>query len=329
MSLHLTRRHALALPALASLRPSAARAQARWPERPITMIVPFAPGGTPDIGARLMAPKMSEVLGQPVAVENRAGAGSTIGTRAVVQARPDGHTVLMGSISFLTAPLTMQPMPFDPVETLRVASLVSTSPYILIVRADSPARDIAGFHAMVREQGARLNYGSAGNGTPLHLGAELYKLMMGVDITHIAYRGTGPAITALLAGDISMVFADVPGATAHIRAGTVRPLATLVQNRIEQFPDVPTMAESDPRLAEYEVYTWAMLAAPKATPDEPIARLNEAALQAAQTPEIAQRFKDLGFDYVGSSPEEGDQRLAREKAKWQDVIRRADIRVDL
>ncbi len=127
------------------------------------MIVPFAPGGTPDIGARLMAPKMSEFLGQGVAVENRAGAGSTIGTRAVVQARPDGYTVLMGSISFLTAPLTMQPMPFDPVETLRVVSLVSTSPYILVVRADSPARDIAGFHQWVKQQGARLNYGSAGN----------------------------------------------------------------------------------------------------------------------------------------------------------------------
>jgi tripartite-type tricarboxylate transporter receptor subunit TctC len=293
------------------------------------MVVPFAPGGTPDIGARLLAPNMSAFLGQPVTVENRAGAGSTIGTRAVVQARPDGYTVLMGSISFLTAPLTMQPMPFDPVETLRCVSLVSTSPYILIVRADNPARDIAAFHALARSQGAQLNYGSAGNGTPLHLGAELYKLMMGVDLTHIAYRGTGPAIAALLAGDISMVFADVPGASAHIRAGTVRPLATLVKNRITQFPDVPTMAESDPRLADYEVYTWAMLTAPKATPDGPVLRLNEAALSAAKAPEIAQRFGELGFDYIGSSPAEGDQRLAREKAKWQDVIRRANIRADL
>ena len=328
MTVSLSRRAALALPATALVAQSA-RAQANWPERPITMIVPFAPGGTPDIGARLLAPKMSEFLGQSVAVENRAGAGSTIGTRAVVQARPDGYTVLMGSISFLTAPLTMQPMPFDPVETLRVVSLVSTSPYILIVRADSPARDIAGFHALAREQGARLNYGSAGNGTPLHLGAELYKLMMGVDLTHVVYRGSGPAITALLAGEVAMVFADVPGAMAHIGAGTVRPLATMVGNRIAQFPDVPTMAESDPRLAEYDVYTWAMLVAPKATPDGPVARLNEAARRAAQSPDVARRFADLGFDYVGSSPAEGDQRLAREKAKWQEVIRRANIRADL
>lgn len=328
MTARMSRRVALALPA-AALPASSIHAQANWPERPITMIVPFAPGGTPDIGARLLAPRMSEILGQGVAVENRAGAGSTIGTRAVVQARPDGYTVLMGSISFLTAPLTMQPMPFDPVETLRVVSLVSTSPYILIVRADSPARDIADFHELARAQGARLNYGSAGNGTPLHLGAELYKLMMGVDLTHVAYRGTGPAIIALLAGEVSMVFVDVPGATAHIKAGTVRPLATMVQNRIAQFPDVPTMAESDPRLADYDVYTWAMLVAPKVTPDEPVARLNDAARRAAQAPEVAQRFSELGFDYVGSSPAEGDQRLAREKAKWQDVIRRANIRVDL
>ncbi len=327
MSTPISRRATLALPAL--LPGFGARAQGSWPDRPVNMIVPFAPGGTPDIGARLVAPRMSEALGQPVTIENRAGAGSTIGTRAVVQARPDGHTVLMGSISFLTAPLTMQPMPFDPVETLRCVSLVSTSPYILVVRADSPAADIAGFHRLCRERGARLNYGSAGNGTPLHLGAELYKLSMGVDLTHIAYRGTGPALTALIAGEVDMVFADVPGASGFIRAGTIRALATMVQQRITQFPDVPTMAESDARLRDYDVYTWAMLVAPKATPDGPVARLNEAVLRAARSPEVAQRFGELGFDYVGSTPADGDARLAREKAKWQEVIRRGNIRVDL
>jgi tripartite-type tricarboxylate transporter receptor subunit TctC len=331
MTIRIPRRAALAAPAVALLaRPrSAARAQASWPERPITMVVPFAPGGTPDIGARLLAPKMSDHLGQGVVVENRAGAGSTIGTRSVVQARPDGYTVLMGSISFLTAPLIMQPMPFDPAEALRAVCLVSTSPYILVVRADSPARDIAGFHAWSKAQGAKLNYGSAGNGTPLHLGAELYKLMMGVDLTHVAYRGTGPAITALLSGDVEMVFADVPGASTHIASGAVRPLASLVKQRIAQYPQVPTMAESDPRLAEYEVYTWAMVAAPRATPEGPVARLNEAARRAAQDPDIARRLAEIGFDYIGSSPAEGDARMAREKAKWLDVIRRANIRPDL
>lgn len=329
MSILIRRRHALALPAAAMLAAPAVRAQGIWPTRPVNMIVPFAPGGTPDIGARLLAPKMAEVLGQPVAVENRAGAGATIGTRAVVQARPDGYTVLMGSISFLTAPLTMQPMPYDPVETLRVVSLVSTSPYVLVVKADNPVRDIAGFHAWTRAEGAKLNYGSSGSGTPLHLGGELYKLMMGVDLTHVAYRGSGPALTALLAGDVSMVFADVPGAMGHIRSGAVRPLAVLVKDRIAQLPGVPTMAESDPRLTDYEVYTWAMLVAPKATPDEPVARLNQAVLEAARVPDTARRLGDLGFDYVGSTPGEGDARLAREKAKWQDVIQRANIRVDL
>lgn len=326
MSARIRRRTALALPAL--VLPATGRAQA-WPDRAINMIVPFAPGGTPDIGARLMAPKMSEQLGQPVTVDNRAGAGSTIGTRAVVQARPDGHTLLMGSISFLTAPLTMQPMPFDPVETLRCISLVSTSPYILVVRADAPPKDIAEFHAWTKAEGTKLNYGSAGNGTPLHLGAELYKLMMGVELTHIAYRGTGPAITGMLAGDVQMIFADVPGATPHIQSGAIRPLATLVKTRIAQFPAVPTMAESDPRLAEYEVYTWAMLAAPKATPDDRVQRLNAAAIAAARDPDIAARFVQLGFDYIGSTPEAADARLAAEKAKWLDVIRRANIRVDL
>jgi tripartite-type tricarboxylate transporter receptor subunit TctC len=323
MNHRMPRRVALMLPLAAP-----ALAQANWPERPVNMIVPFPPGGTPDIGARLVAPKMSEALGQAVTVENRGGAGATIGTRAVVQARPDGHTVLMGSISFLTSPLTMQPMPYDPVADLRVVSLVSTSPYILVVRADAPPRDIAGFHAWTRAEGARLNYGSAGIGTPLHLGGELYKMMMGVGLTHVPYRGSGPALTALLAGEVNMVFGDVPGFAAQIRAGTVRALAAMTEARIAQFPDVPTMAESDPRLAGYDVYTWAMLAAPKATPDGPVQRLNAAVLQAARAPDVTQRFGELGFDYVGSTPAEGDARLAQEKAKWAEVIRRGNIRAD-
>jgi tripartite-type tricarboxylate transporter receptor subunit TctC len=272
---------------------------------------------------------MAELLGQAVTVENRAGAGATIGTRAVVQARPDGHTILMGSISFLTAPLTADPMPYDPVAQLRVISLISTSPYVLIVRADSPARDIAGFHAMVRERGNRLNYGSAGSGTPLHLGGELYKLMMGVDLTHVAYRGSGPAITALLAGEVDMVFADVPGASGQISAGTVRPLATMVRERIRQLPNLPTMAESDPRLKDYDVYTWAMLVAPKATPDRAVNRLHEVAIAAARQPDVMKRFEEMGFDYVGSSPADGDKRLEAERDKWRDVIKRANIKVDL
>jgi len=323
MNIRIPRRAALMLPLA-----TPALAQANWPERPVNMIVPFPPGGTPDIGARLVAPRMSEVLGQAVTVENRAGAGATIGTRAVVQARPDGHTVLMGSISFLTSPLTMQPMPYDPVADLRVVSLVSTSPYILVVRADAPPRDIAGFHAWTRAEGARLNYGSAGIGTPLHLGGELYKMMMGVQLTHVPYRGSGPALTALLAGEVNMVFGDVPGFAAQIRAGTVRALAAMTETRIAQFPDVPTMAESDPRLAGYDVYTWAMLVAPKATPDGPVQRLNAAVLEAARTPAVTQRFGELGFDYVGSTPAEGDARLAREAVKWRDVIRRGNIRAD-
>jgi len=284
---------------------------------------------------------------------------------------------------------------------------------VLIVRADSPARDIAGFHAMVRERGNRLNYGSAGSGTPLHLGGELYKLMMGVDLTHVAYRGSGPAITALIAGavdmvfadvpgasgqiragtvrplatmvqqripqlpnvptmaesdprlkdydvytwamlvapkatpdravnrlhevaitaliagEVDMVFADVPGASGQIRAGTVRPLATMVQQRIPQLPNVPTMAESDPRLKDYDVYTWAMLVAPKATPDRAIQRLHEVAIAAARQPDVMKRFEEMGFDYVGSSPADGDKRLEAERDKWRDVIKRANIKVDL
>lgn len=321
----LRRRHLLAMPTLLA---APAFAQGQFPDRPVTMVVPFAPGGSPDIAGRLVAPKMAEALGQPVVVENRAGAGSTIGTRSVLQARPDGHTVLMGSISFMMAPLTMDPPPFDSAAAFRVVSLMATVPYILVVRADAPPRDIAGFHAWVRDSPGKLNYGSAGNGTPLHLGGAIYSLLTGAQMTHVAYRGTGPAMADLLAGNVQMVFADLPGAAPHIRAGTVRPLASLVKQRLAGFPDLPTMAESDPRLSEYEIYTFTMLVAPKATPDLPVNRLHAALATAARAPELQPRFADLGFDIVMNSPADGDAYLAREQAKWATLIRRAGIKAD-
>lgn len=325
MAIHTSRRVALGLMG-AALPAAASRAQSAFPERPITVIVPFAPGGSPDIAARLMAPRMAELLGRPVNVDNRPGAGSTIGSRAVMQAQPDGHTIMMAPISFLTAPLTMDPPPFDTAASFRVISHIATVPYILVVRNDFPARDMAEFHRYVAANPGRLNYGSSGNGTPLHLGGEMYRMMMGADIVHVAYRGSGPAIAALMGGQVQMVFADLPGAGAQMRAGTIRPLASLVQARIPGFPEVPTMAETDQRLAEYDVYTWVMLVAPKATPDAVVNRLNEVALAAAQAPEIAPRLAELGFAPILSSPADGDAFLAREQAKWGALIRSAGIR---
>jgi tripartite-type tricarboxylate transporter receptor subunit TctC len=319
------RRTLLAAPAL--LLNTTARAET-WPDHPISMVVPFAPGGTPDIAARLVTAPMTASLGQPVVVENRAGAGSTIGTRAVLQARPDGYTVLMGSISFMMAPLTMDPPPFDAAAGFRVVSLLASVPYVLIVRADAPPQTLAEFHAWVKANPGKLNYGSAGNGTPLHLGGAIYQLMMGSDLTHVAYRGSGPAIADLLAGNVQMVFADLAGAAPHIKAGTVRMLASLVPQRLPAFPEIPSMAESDKRLADYDIYTWAMLAAPKATPDLPVQRLHAALAAAAKTPDLQPRFADLGFDIVMNSPAEGDALLAREQAKWAKLIKAAGIKAD-
>jgi tripartite-type tricarboxylate transporter receptor subunit TctC len=235
----------------------------------------------------------------------------------------------MGSISIMMAPLAMDPVPFDTAASLRVASLLGVVPYILVVRADAPPRDIAGFHAWTAANRGKLNFGSAGNGTPLHVGGALYNLMTGAEIQHIAYRGTGPSMAALLGGEVQMVFGDVPGVTPHIRSGAVRPLASLVLRRLPAFPELPTMAESDPRLAGYDVYTWVMLALPKATPDQPVQRLSEALAHAARQPENAARLAELGFDLVLNSPAEGDAFLAREQAKWGEIIRRAGIRADV
>ena len=323
------RRALLASPA-AALLPRPAGAQEGYPSRPVSMVVPFAPGGSPDIAARIVSPKMTELLGQPVVVENKAGAGSIIGTRAVVQARPDGYTALMGSISFMMAPLTQDPMPFDPAATLRVASLVATVPYVLVVRADAPAKTLAEFHRWVANAPAgSLNYASAGSGTPLHMGGAIYDLMMGTRMTHVAYRGSSLALQDLLSGQVQMSFADLPAAAPHVRAGALRMLAVLVPERLAAFPELPTMRESDPRLAEYDIYTWAMLCVPKATPEGPVRRLNAAAVGAARDPAVATRLAELGFDITATTPEQGDAILAREQAKWARLIRSAGIKVDL
>jgi tripartite-type tricarboxylate transporter receptor subunit TctC len=316
----------LGLGAAALARPGLA--QAGFPDRPVTLVVPFAPGGSPDIASRIVAPKMSERLGQTCIVENRSGAGSTIGTRSVIQARPDGYTALMGSISIMMAPLTMDPVPFDTAASLRVATVLGVVPYVLVVRADAPPRDLAAFHAWTVANRTSLNYGSAGNGTPLHLGGALYNLMMGTALQHIAYRGTGPAMAALLGGEVQMVFGDLPGVLPHIRSGAARALASLVPQPLPALPGVPTMAESDPRLAGYDVYTWVMLALPKMTPDQPVQRLQDALVFAARDPANAARLGELGFDPVLGTPAEGDAFLAREQAKWGDIIRRAGIRAE-
>ncbi len=324
----IARRALLAAPA--ALLPPGADAQPAFPDHPISMIVPFAPGGAPDIAARIVVPRMTALLGQSVVVENRAGAGSVIGTRFVVQAKPDGYTALMGSISFMLAPLTMDPHPFDPAATLRVVSLLATVPYVLVVRADAPPKTLAEFHRWVAAAPpGSLNYGSAGSGTPLHMGGAMYDLFMGTHMTHVAYRGTGPALQDLLGGQVQMVFADLPGAAAHIRAGTLRMLAVLVPERLAAFPDVPSMRESDPRLADYDIYTWAMLTVPKATPDGPVQRLHQAVLGAVQDPGVVTRLHELGFDITATTPEAGDAILAREQAKWDRLIKAAGIKIDL
>jgi tripartite-type tricarboxylate transporter receptor subunit TctC len=324
----LNRRHILGCLAMPALLPARAGAQAGFPTHPVTLVVPFAPGGSPDIASRIVAPLMGQQLGQSCVVENRSGAGSTIGTRSVIQARPDGYTALMGSISIMMAPLTMQPPPFDTAASLRVASVLGVVPYVLVVRADAPPKDLAGFHAWTAANKGKLNYGSAGNGTPLHLGGALYNLLTGADLQHVAYRGTGPSMAALLGGEVQMVFGDLPGVMPHIRSGAVRPLASLVPRPLPALPGVPTMAESDPRLAGYDVYTWVMLALPKATPDVPVQRLHDALVFSARDAANAARLGELGFDLVLDTPAAGDAFLAREQAKWGDIIRRAGIRAE-
>lgn len=322
----LTRRNTLV--AAAGVLPSLASAQGTGPTQPVTMVVPFVPGGAPDVAARILAPRMAEALGRPVMVENRAGAGSTLGTKSVIQAAPDGSTILVGSISIVTAPLIMQPAPYDSSASLRAVSHIGTTPYVLVVRADAKPRDIRGFHAWVAENREKLSYGSSGTGSPLHLGGAMYNVMLGADLNHVPYRGSTPALTDLVAGKVDMVFADLPGATPYIKEGKLRPLASLASGRLRPFPELPTMAESDPRLAGYDVYTWILVAVPKATSDALVDRYHTAVSAAVSRPEVTKSLQDAGFDLILSSPQQGDVFLAGEQKKWGEFIQKSGIKAD-
>jgi tripartite-type tricarboxylate transporter receptor subunit TctC len=220
-------------------------------------------------------------------------------------------------------------VPYDAIKDFTPIGMIGGTPNVLVVNASLPINNIKEFIEYIKKNPGKLNYGSAGSGTPLHLAGAIYDLLMGTRMTHVAYRGAALATADLLAGQVQVVFGDVGSAAPHIKAGTLRLLAVCVPNRLAAYPDIPTMAESDARLREFDIYTWAMLSVPKATPDLPVQRLHAAIAEAAKQPELQPRYAELGFDLINGSPAEGDAVLAREQAKWAKLIKAAGIKADL
>lgn len=306
---------------------AAAQAQAAFPERPVTLVVPFAAGGSTDVVARVIAEKMSEDLGQQVIVQNVAGAGGSLGAGNVARAEPDGYTILMGTVAtHALNPLILKSKPYDAEADFTPVSLLVVVPNVLVVNPELPAKSVEELLALLKAEPDKWSYASSGNGTPLHLSGELFKSMAGVTMEHIPYKGSGPALNDVLGNQVSIMFDNLPSSSAHIKAGTLRALAVTTSERAPSFPDIPTMAEAG--LPGYETYTWNALFAPKDTRKEVVDRLNSAAVKAMADPGVAERMKEFSATIVASSPEELGAHVKAEVAKWTPVVKDANVQMD-
>lgn len=326
---HLTRRATLALGLMAlTALPLGSTALAQgFPDRPITLVVPFAAGGSTDVVARIVAQKMSEDLGEQVIVQNVAGAGGNLGADNVARADPDGYTILMGTVAtHALNPLILKTKPYDPEKDFAPISLLVVVPNVLVVNPELPAKDVAELLALLKAKPDEYSYASSGNGTPLHLSGELFKKMAGVSMQHIPYKGAGPALNDVIGNQVPIMFDNLPSSSSHIKAGTLRALAVTTAERAPSFPDVPTVAEAG--IPGYETYTWNALFAPANTPQPVVARLNEAANKALKDPAVVERMKEFSATIVGSTPEELQAHVKAELAKWTPVVRDANVQMD-
>lgn len=320
---------AFAVPAFlvgALISAAPAQAQSDFPAQPISMVVPFAAGGSTDLVGRIVAEAMSQQLGQQVLVVNQAGAGGVLGATAVADAEPNGYTILMGTIAThaLSASLYATP-PFDPSTDFEPISLLVTVPNVLLVNPEFPAQNVEELVALLKAEPEQHAYASSGNGTPLHLSGELFKSMTGTDMVHVPYQGSGPALVDALSGAVPIIFDNLPSASEHMKAGTLRPLAVTTLERSESFPDVPTMDEAG--VPGYETNTWNALFAPAGTPPEVVAKLNEAAVAAVSDSAVQARLAEAGAVVVGSSPEELAEHVKTEVERWAPVIEAAGVSI--
>ena len=311
---------AVALPALSRI----ASAQT-YPTRPVRLVVGFAAGQAIDILARLIAQSLSERFGQQFIVENRPGGGGNIATEAVVRAPPDGYTLLaVGSNNMINATL-YEKLNFDFIRDIALVASIYRVPQVMEVNPSFPAKTLPELIAYAKANPGKINFASAGNGSVAHVTAELFKMMAGVNMQHVPYRGAAPALTDLLGGQVHLMFDNMPSSIEHIRAGRLRPLAVTATARLEGLPDVPTVADF---LPGFETSAWAGIGAPKNTPAEIIDQLNRETNAALADPKLKARVADLGGMVFPLSPAEYEKRVAEETEKWAKVIRAANIKAD-
>jgi tripartite-type tricarboxylate transporter receptor subunit TctC len=296
-----------------------------FPAKPVRVIVPFAPGGATDVVFRLLAPKLSESLGQQVVVENRAGGGSTIGMDAVAKSAPDGYTLGVANLSFAVNPSLLAKLPYDTERDFAPVSLVTIVPLGISVHPSVPARSVKELIALAKAKPGSLNYASSGNGSATHMATEMFKYMTGTDIVHIPYSGGGPAVLSVVAGQVSIYTGSIPSQLQHIKSGKLVALAVTSARPDPALPGIPTVGETVPG---YEAVEWQGIVVPSGTAGPVIDRLNRAVVESVKAPDFNERLAGVGAHAVGSTPGEFAEYLKKELATWPKVIKAAGIRVD-
>jgi tripartite-type tricarboxylate transporter receptor subunit TctC len=302
---------------------AAASQAAPWPERPITLSVPAAPGGTTDIAARLIADKMAAKLGQQVIVENRAGAAGIIGAQTLARAKPDGYTLMMGNIGPNAINYALyKTLPYKPEDFAAITTVISV-PNILVVNADSPIKSVADLIAMAKKDPTKVSFGSSGTGQSPHLSGELFKQRAGIQGTHIPYKGAGPAVAALLGNQFTFMIDNLPSSMPYIQSGKFRALAVTSDKRLDELPNVPTMAEAG--VKDMVVTAWFGLVAPGGTPPDVIAKLQAAASEVVRSADISGRFKAMGGQAGGESSQQFTTFIVQERARWKKIVESAGL----
>ena len=309
--------------------PVAGLAQA-YPNRSVRLVVPFPAGGTTDILARAMAQKLTESLGQAFVVDNRPGAGGNIGADIVAKSTPDGYTLLMGTVGTHAINPGLYPkMPYDHVKDFAPVVLVAGVPNVLVVNPGVPVKTVAELVALARDKPGTINFASSGSGTSIHLSGELFKSLTGTQITHVPYRGSSPALTDLIGGQVQIMFDNLPSAMPHIKGGKLRAIALTSSKRAPALPDVPTIAESGvASLASFDATSWFGVFAPAGTPRDVVLKINADANKALQSAEMKEKLLSQGAEAVGNTPEYFADYIKAETTKWAKVVRDSGAKVD-
>jgi tripartite-type tricarboxylate transporter receptor subunit TctC len=297
-----------------------------FPSKPIHVVVPFPPGGGTDIVARIVTPRMAEILGQPFIVENRAGAGGNIGAEHVAKSAPDGYTLLVASAATAINTTLVKDLPWDFARDFAPVVLMVVNQHLLAARPSLPASSVKELLALAKATPGKITYASYGNGSSAHLTAELFKMMAGVDLLHVPYKGAAPAVNDVLAGHVDIIFADVAAMLPHVKSGKLKALGIASARRFEGLPEVPTIAESG--VPGFEAGGFLGLVAPAGTPADVISALNAAGQKSLAMPEVREKLLALASPPVGGTPEEFGKHIRAEIDKWARVIRAANIKLD-